>query len=349
MERPEMTTQIELLDGRVAVDPSELLTRSKATARDVVVLSGTLLEGFGNIYSDLDLYVICEQLPMKAPEGPPVLVVREDGRVRRVNEPLASAEKIILDIQYYTFRELDTLARGLNTLYAESRQSTQIFRKTLHHEDEDLIHKLLTGRVLLDGTGSFDARRTFDPGKFCFLKYRNEVGGYAEFRDLVGSWAAGDMDTCLYNTRGYLISQVSGMMFLAGGTNPRPKWFVRKLAALGREYSALRDEVMLWMYSARRTAGQKRDAIEAACALIDTTYSHNRWLLDTNPRYFCAEEALALTEREFFERGTDDRDTMAEWQLRRRMFSASASPLISQLQNPGRKSRKTESPRVQMA
>jgi hypothetical protein len=327
---------IELLEGRILVDPSELLRRSRATNRDVVVLSGTLLEGFGNLYSDLDLYVIGDHLPTNGPDVPAALVVREDGRVRRINETLTSSANILLDVQYYTFRELDTLARSLNALYLESRQSTKRFRKTLHHEDEDLIHKLLTGKVLQDGTDAFDAHKTFDPGMFCFLKYRNEVGGYPEFRDLVGSWTAGDLDTCLYNTRGYLISQISGMMFLAGSTNPRPKWFIRKLVSMGAEYSKLRDDLMLWMYGARRTEAQKREAVETACDLIDATYSHHRWLLDTNPRYFCAQEALALTDREFSQRGTYDKDTMAEWKLRHRMFDASEPPLISQLKAQGR-------------
>jgi hypothetical protein len=327
----ELLPKIKLLEGRVVVDPLELLGRSRATDQDVVVLSGTLLEGFGNLYSDLDLYVISDHLPTKGLAVPPMLVIREDGCVRRVNETLADLDNILLDVQYYTFQELDTLARSLRTLYAESRQSTQIYRKTLHHEDEDLIHKLLTGTVLQDGTLLFDARKTFDPGMFCFLKYRNETGGYAEFRDLVGSWTAGDLDTCLYNTRGYLISQVSGMMFLAGNTNPRPKWFVRRLAALSAEYSDLRDGVMAWMESGRRIEREKSEAVETACELIDRTYMHARGLLDKDPRYFSVAEAVILTEHEFAERATRDKDTMAEWQLRRRMFSATEPPLITQI------------------
>jgi hypothetical protein len=295
------------------------------------VLSGTLLEGFGNLYSDLDLYVIGEQLPTKGVDVPATLVIREDGCVRRVNEVLAGSDDLLLDVQYYTFQELDTLARSLRRLYTESKQSTQIYRKTLHHEDEDLIHKLLTGRILQDGTGRFDARGTFDPGMFCFLKYRNEVGGYAEFRDLVGSWTAGDLDTCLYNTRGYLISQVSGMMFLAGSSNPRPKWFVRRLASLEPRYAQLREGVMSWMESAHRTERQKSDAVETACELIDLTWQHARSLLGSHPRYFPAEEALMLTEREFAERAARDKDTLAELQLRRRMFSKVEFPLINQI------------------
>ena len=333
-----MTSEIELLDGRVIVDAEELLRHSRAAEGDVVVLSGTLLEGFGNLYSDLDLYVIGDELPTQGPDVPAVLVVREDGRVRRINETLGDAAHILLDVQYYTFRELDTLARSLSALYQESRHSTRIFRRTLHHEDEDLIHKLLTGKVLREGTSGFDASKTFEPGTFCFLKYRNEVGGYEEFRDLVGSWSAGDLDTCLYNTRGYLVSQVSGMMFLAGSTNPRPKWFVKRLASLGPEYSDLRDGVMSWMYSERRTPSQKREGVAAACNLIDATYMHARMLLDTNPRYFRAIEALELTEREFSERPVRDQDTMAEWQLRRRIFSTSEPPMMAQIQSylPGR-------------
>jgi len=322
--------RIELLQGRVSVDLYDLLSRSRATDEDVVVLSGTLLEGFGNLYSDLDLYVIGKELPIKGPDAPITLVIREDGCVRRINETLEDSANLLLDVQYYTFRELDTLARSLRTLYQESRQSTQIYRKTLHHEDEDLIHKLLTGTVLQDGTRQFDARATFDPGMFCFLKYRNEVGGYAEFRDLVGSWSGGDLDTCLYNTRGYLVSQVSGMMFLAGNTNPRPKWFVRRLSSLPADYLDIREGVMCWMQSAHRTMSQKREAVEAACNLIDNTYRHARALLDTNPNYFSIEEALELTEREFSARATHDKDTRVEWHLRRRMFAEAERPLIAE-------------------
>jgi hypothetical protein len=331
---PDLPHRIEFLQGRIAVDPWELLGRSRASDKDVVVLSGTLLEGFGNLYSDLDLYVIADELPTEGSEVPATLVIREDGCVRRVNETLESSANILLDVQYYTFRELETLARSLRTLYQDARQSTQIYRKTLHHEDEDLIHKLLSGKVLQDDSGKFNAARTFDPGMFCFLKYRNEVGGYSEFRDLVGSWTAGDLDSCIYNTRGYLVSQVSGMMFLSGSTNPRPKWFVRRLASLPPEYCDVRDGVMSWLQSAHRTAHQKRDGVESACELIDLAYKHARELLGTNPNYFSAAEALDLTEREFAGRAVQDQDTKAEWQLRRRMFAQADHPLSLEIQNP---------------
>ena len=330
----ELSPRIELLGGRVVINPFELLSRSRAKEGDVVVLSGTLLEGFGNLYSDLDLYVISERLPKKAPGVPTTLVLREDGRVRRINETLAISTNILLDVQYYTFRELDTLARSLHTLYQESRLSTRIYRKTLHHEDEDLIHKLLTGKVLQNSAADFKPREIFDRAKFCFLKYRNESGGYAEFRDLMGSWSAGDLDTCLYNMRTYLISQVSAMMFLAGNSNPRPKWFVRRLASLEPQFSELRNGVMQWMNAPQGTDAQKRKAVETACELIDLTFSHARNLLTTNPQYFSVEQALMLTEQNFAEHAVQDRDAQAERQLLRRMFSDSESPLLAQLLGP---------------
>lgn len=326
-----MFSQIDLLGGRLRVRSDELLNRSRATSEDVVVLSGTLLEGIGNLYSDLDLYVIGDELPVVAPDGQVMQVIREDGRIRRINEILESTTNVVLDVQYYTFHELATLARSLNELYAESRRGTRIFRKTLHPDDEDLIHKLLTGVTLQDGTGCFSARGTFDAEKFCFLKYRNEVAGYAEFRDLVGSWTDGDLDSCLYNIRSYLVSQVSGLMFLAGSTNPRPKWFVRRLTCLGEEYVEFRGRVMAWMQGARHTEPQKREAIETACDLIDMAYTIARVLLSTSSRYSPAEEALALTERELGERARTDPEIAEEFQLLRRMFSTTSPPLFSQI------------------
>ncbi len=331
-----MVSEIELLGGRIHVFAKDLLSRSRAEEPDVVILSGTLLEGIGNLYSDLDIYVIGDRLPPKGPNGPAALVIREDGRVRRINEVLESAPNIILDVQYYTFRELATFARSLNELYEQSRRSAQIFRKTLHQDDEDLIHKLLTGVTLKDGTGHFNAHKTFDAGKFCFLKYRNEVGGYAEFRDLIGSWVDGDLDSCLYNIRGYLISQVSGMMFLAGNTNPRPKWFVRRLASLGEEYLELRERIVTWMHDARHTLSQKREAVETACDLIDMAYALVRSLLSTRPQYFPAEEALQLVESEFGEHAIHDKETLSELELLRAIFSSSAPPLFAQVESHSR-------------
>lgn len=329
-----MAQRIELLGGRLSADAGYLVSRSRARPEDLVVLSGTLLEGFGNEYSDLDVYVIGHELPEATAEDASSTVVREDSRVRRRAEKLASAADAMLDIQYYTLQELQTLARSLNELYRESRRSTQIFRKTLHGEDEDLIHKLMTGRILQEGAHQFDARSVFDVAKFCFLKYRNEIGGYPEFRDLAGSWIDGDLDTCLLNTRGYLIAQVSGMMFLAGSTNPRPKWFVRRLQSLGDEYTPLRTGTLRWLCSGWTSTARKREAITSACDLMDVAYEHVRALLGSNSAYFDVAEARMLTEQEFSDRGLRDRDAMAEWQLRRRMFGE-PGPSIAELLRRG--------------
>jgi hypothetical protein len=332
-------SQITLLDGRVIVDIDDLFTMSKAGDDDVVILSGTLLEGFGNSHSDLDLYVIGEELPVKVSHTQSRPTVREDGRLRRMNVGLGKTGGVLLDVQYYTFQELSTLSRSLRDLYEEARRGTAIYRKTLHHEDEDLIHKLLTGRVLRDRARRFDAQRTFDCGMFCFLKYRNEVGGYAEFRDLVGSWSSGDLGTCVYNIRRYLVAQVSGMMFLAGSTNVREKWFVRRLGALPDEHAEVREGVVEWLGRATLTERDKRAAVESACDLIDVTYRHARGLLATNNRYFSAEEALALTEHELAARSVGDKEAADELRLRRRMFSPVEYPLALEIRGSCRDSR----------
>jgi hypothetical protein len=88
---------------------------------------------------------------------------------------------------------------------------------------------------------------------------------------------------------------------------------------------------MTWMHAARHTELQKREAVQTACDLIDMTYIFARALLNTNHRYFRVEEALALTEREFGEHATHDREKSAEFQLLRRMFSSAAPPLFVQM------------------
>src|SRR5437868_14062115 len=111
----ELQPRIQLLDGRISVDPFELLGRSRAADEDIVVLSGTLLEGFGNLHSDLDIYVIGGSLPISEDDTPATLVVREVGCMRRLIETLAGAN-ILLDVQYFTFHDLDALSLSLRAL-----------------------------------------------------------------------------------------------------------------------------------------------------------------------------------------------------------------------------------------
>jgi hypothetical protein len=127
------------------------------------------------------------------------------------------------------------------------------------------------------------------------------------------------------------------MMFLAGSTNPRPKWFIRRLASLGPQFSELRSGVMQWMSAPQATDAQKRKAVETACELIDLAFDHVHDLLDTNPQFYSTEQALEITEQEFAEHAVQDRDANAERQLLRRMFNKSEAPLLAQLLGPSQR------------
>ena len=129
----------------------------------------------------------------------------------------------------------------------------------------------------------------------------------------------------------FLIGRALGHNLRAGSTNPRPKWFLRRLASFENQYTELRRGLLSWMHGARHTDLQKREGIDTACGLIDSAWLHIRSLLNTAPECFRADEALALADRELATRNSGDREAAEEFQLLQRIFDSAATPLSSQL------------------
>ena len=77
-----------------------------------------------------------------------------------------------------------------------------------------------------------------------------------------------------------------------------------------------------WLHAERRSEAAKREAVLQACDIIDRIYQADVAMLDAGaPMFFSPAEALDLTDQEYARENFHDRQTNAEFEHRRRLFS----------------------------
>jgi hypothetical protein len=175
-------------------------------------------------------------------------------------------------------------------------------------------------------------------GKFSFIKYRNLVGGYPEFKDIRGAYDAGDLETAMLVVRDIVAEHAMALTFVAGDTNTKPKWLARKLSRLPSELQPFGKRILDWLLLGCSDHESKSDWILAGISIIDEIYGNIRSRLDLCEDFYTVSEAKMLTEEEYLNESFHDFQTMEEYNFRRRQFDSSACHILTYLSSTGRKS-----------
>ena len=322
-----VTDSISFLDGQLTVSTSEILERVRPREDDIVVLSGTLVEGIGNRHSDLDVYVIGRSLPSLQEVGKRNFVGVENGVVCQYYDYLNTCG-FGFDVEYYTFDLIREIISETIELYDYSIESTKIFRRTIDKTHDDALHKIHIGLCLMNAQqlSNIFPDRFWD--KLCFLQFRNCVGGYPEFKDVMGAWGSKDYDTALFNSTSFLLEQSLGLINLSGNSNSKSKWIIQNLKRLPKEYLPLGRKITDWLWKDKRSEERKQDAILEAIDLVDEVFGSVATVLDDLKEVgFSTAQALELTEQELAREEFRDRQTLDEFEHRRRIFDQSGRSL----------------------
>lgn len=315
------------LEGALVITAQDIFDRAVVREGDIVILSGTLVEGIGNRHSDLDIYVICEEKPSSAEIGGRNFVgLAPDGNVGQIYDYLDDVG-FGFDVEYFTFDDIGALREKIDVFHRRALSTTKIMRQRFELAEEDAIHKLHVGTVL-QGAEKFAAllpSATFE--KCAFVMYRNQTGGYPEVKDMMGAWASGDIDTCVQVTQAYLMEQASGLIHLAGSTNTKPKWFFSRLKRLPPDLSELGARVRAWFLADRSGEEKARQSILDACDLIDEIFDAGARLLARPGEHYSLEEAKRLTEADYARETFHDTQTNLEFEHRRCVVGAKRIPM----------------------
>jgi hypothetical protein len=307
----------ETPDEPIARDADEIMRALPLRHGDVVIVSGSLVEGIGNATSDYDVVVVCGDNGAARDGRPPYV----DG--------VASGRRFGADV--YHVDDLRAMSRTLSEAYKRALEPAVTFEPQLPQCVQECIHKVVVGRLFGDFAARARIIELFVPAHFNFVKYRQSVRGFEEFLDIIGAWRSTDYDTALHLCREYLVRQAMGLVHLAGNTNFKRKWLLRNLARLDGIARAPASALAAWLHADRANRRARADGVVDACRVMDDIFTAIRDLLDSNASYCPTLRFLTWIEEEFSARPRDDALTRQEYEYWRRMYSAAAPPLTNHL------------------
>ncbi|MGW7074680.1 nucleotidyltransferase domain-containing protein [Streptomyces sp. NPDC054866] len=187
---------------------------------------GSLVEGFGNSQSDLDVFVLTEG-PAKA---------RDDNGT----SANATADDYRIDIDYMDEFRVDTECWDINHVREIAERlngcSVDAWTAPIHLESQwfQLAHGIRIGWAVQNDREFEELRSSFDWGHISHLLYCRYMINYTgAAEDTVGAIGAGDAGTAMLSSRSTLGFATDALLAAAGSTNIKPKWRFAKLRRQG--------------------------------------------------------------------------------------------------------------------
>ncbi|MBO3747358.1 hypothetical protein J5X84_14875 [Streptosporangiaceae bacterium NEAU-GS5] len=186
----------------------------------LVFISGSLVEGIGNVTSDLDVFVVHD--------GP------GEGGVDMGDYSIEIdyTDDVRVDIE---IRSADQLTKVVKVI-GDCPPDDSAAAATIAFEHLKLAHNVRTALPVTGHARLAELQAAFDWEKLARLLAVRFLGEYnASAEDAVGVIQAGDGETALLNSRRALGCAVDACLAANGATNCEPKWRFAKLRALGDE------------------------------------------------------------------------------------------------------------------
>lgn len=181
--------------------------------RAVVYLGGSRVEGHGNPWSDVDVFVLGDLSPV----GPDV----RPGGANVVS--VHFFKQIRFDFEYWSRAQVRDLARRLRTLRLGI--SRELTRTAFSYIEECFLHRLRTGKPLLDHEGFRRWQRRFDFRKFASYQAQETIRhADAMLEDACGMLEAGHVETAVFTAREMVGEAVDAYCHFRGETDPVKKW-----------------------------------------------------------------------------------------------------------------------------
>ncbi len=230
--------------GMDGFDEGAVFEKVHLVDADILLLSGSLVDGSGTPSSDFDFYVIARETDERFNRAtfPRQAHMRYYTSGSRVKESFDYLPGTLLGVgcEYWTAAEVAQMIEAHSLLYTHmagrARKSSSFAASPV---DFRLLSRLTYGVPLRNAEKFRQLTADLRPMELAFTAYRTAVGSYPDFRDLVGMWAQGDYETALVAARKLGTDTFRGLTHLYGNTNRNPKYLGRFLARLPGELSAL--------------------------------------------------------------------------------------------------------------
>lgn len=191
-----------------------------------VYIAGSIMEGFGNKTSDIDVYVIVNG---ELDSSTNINALLKGRSLKTENQFVNNfiEDGIRYDYEYWTFEEWETILNKLNKLYLNESDDFN----ALSSKEYDLLHRLKYAEPIFN-EDEFNTLKTnikFDNlNKYCASNKSELYSNILE--DIEGALLSEDIMSSLIMSRMLLDETLSGYIGFYGETNPNKKWLYRKLS-----------------------------------------------------------------------------------------------------------------------
>lgn len=203
----------------------DLLQAKSLVPTDTLCLfaSGSLIRGWGNASSDLDLYVVADSQPSSA-TGRTYQVSVLPPKIR-TNHLIEGGR--VWDIEYWTVGQVDQL---LGMLSWEAYRSANGRPLDIGDNDVDFVARLAHG-LALDGVDAFEALHgRLDQSAARFVLPTRALDEYDKYAlDVQGQIDAGDLPSAVLATRVALACMTEAVLAYHGDFTVSPKWRARQM------------------------------------------------------------------------------------------------------------------------
>ncbi|GAB2640140.1 hypothetical protein [Nocardia goodfellowii] len=287
-------------------DEDAVLAKIHLVDGDILMLSGSLVDGSGTPSSDFDFCVIAQSEDERFhrdtfPRENHMRYYTSGDRVKASFDYLPDS-LLGVDVEYWTVQGIsDMLAahrRLYNHLTSRARKSSSFASSAV---DFRLLSRLTYGVPLTSATEFQTLRNGVMAGEVAYTAFRTAVGSYPDFRDLVGMWVQGDYESALIAARKLGIDTFRGLTHVYGNTNRNPKYLGRFLARLPESLFELTERFRELNAYGVAGAAQASAAILAWLDLIDLAFAEIRRVRDDVEAFVDRERFLDLLKQELHE------------------------------------------------
>lgn len=328
---------ISLLGGHVRVDQSFIDGQIYFRKGDVAIAAGTLIEGIGNKFSDLDMYVFTEE--RRSCEE---IAYRQHHRVLSVDRDILSETSrgkqvflihtvvpnsgVKIDVEFDTFAEVEALFDQVKSIYDYACNNLVLLTKVLTVRQQNLIHRLFNCLVLRNEPRFQELLGGISRWQYCYVAYRWFASDFSVLLDLMGAWDKQEIDRSVDLARENLIQQMSAYLHLVGSTNLRRKWLLTYLHQLPVP-DAIRFRFLNLFYMTGVTDRRSKEQfVFSTLDLIDEIQEASREKLLDNPYFPSGRAALDTLHANCFGSAATSDYGETEYRYRSRVYEEGVKP-----------------------
>ncbi len=217
-----INTVDSLLKG-LSLTPGEILDMVELPSRNstIVFVSGSLVAGYGNSWSDLDVYCL------------------GDGSLRGFKSASLETSTHLIEVTVTQHQRLDFEFWPRDAIHAAATKLNEsainnFVRPILSKDELEFVYRMQIGIPLLNAQAFLEERTSFPSELFrCYLASRALLSCGPIYDDLAGCQEASDAETTLVNAQLYLDASMDAFRHACGDTNPATKWRA-KLVTISR-------------------------------------------------------------------------------------------------------------------